>query len=122
MRLRLDHSQPRCSAPRLRRISVPVACDNSRAGSRPPYFLRAIRQSLNDRTLERRDHIELQINRLAEREATQSLRILQRIAKKLDVKDVRDGSPDDLASETSVDQIAQDLKDREDEAEKMICR
>ena len=57
-----------------------------------------IRQSLNDRTLERRDHLELQINLLAEREATQSLRILQRIAKKLDVED---GSPDELASETS---------------------
>jgi uncharacterized membrane protein len=41
-----------------------------------------IRQSLIDRTLERRDHLELQINLLAEREATRSLRILQRIAKK----------------------------------------
>jgi uncharacterized membrane protein len=40
-----------------------------------------IRQSLIDRTLERRDHLELQINLLAEREATRSLRILQRIAK-----------------------------------------
>ena len=77
-----------------------------------------IRQSLNDRTLERRDHLELQINLLAEREATQSLRILQRIAKKLDVEDVEDGSPDELANETSVDQIAQDLKDREDKDEK----
>ena len=74
-----------------------------------------IRQSLIDRTLERRDHLELQINLLAEREATQSLRILQRIAKKLDVEDTEDGRPDELASETSVDQIAQDLKDRQDE-------
>jgi len=74
-----------------------------------------IRQSLNDRTLERRNHLELQINLLAEKEATQSLRILQRIAKKLDVED---GSPDELASETSVDQIAQDLRDRQDESEK----
>jgi uncharacterized membrane protein len=73
-----------------------------------------IRQSLNDRTLERRDHLELQINLLAEREATQSLRILQRIAEKLDIDDNEDGSPDELASETSVDQIAQDLRDRED--------
>jgi uncharacterized membrane protein len=72
-----------------------------------------IRQSLNDRTLERRDHLELQINLLAER-CTQSLRILQRIAMKLDIDDIEDGSPDELASETSVDQIAQDLRDRED--------
>src|SRR4029079_16950543 len=34
-----------------------------------------IRQSLIDRALQRRDHLELQINLLAEREATQSLRI-----------------------------------------------
>lgn len=74
-----------------------------------------IRQSLNDRTLERRDHLELQINLLAEREATQSLRILQRITKKLDVEDMEEGCPDELASETSVDQIAQDLRDRQDE-------
>lgn len=72
-----------------------------------------IRQSLNDRTLERRDRLELQINLLAEQEATYSLRILQRIAKKLDVGDIPRGGPDELASETSVDQIARDLKDRE---------
>ena len=74
-----------------------------------------IRQSRIDRTLERRDYLELQINLLAEREATRSLRILQRIAKRLDVDDMEDGRPDELASETSVDQIAQDLRDREDE-------
>lgn len=74
-----------------------------------------IRQNLIDRTLERRDHLELQINLLAEKEATRSLRILQRIAKKLDVEDTEDCSRDELASETSVDQIAQALKDREHE-------
>ena len=76
-----------------------------------------IRQNLIDQTLERRDHLELQINLLAEREATRSLRILQRIAKKLDVGDMEDCKEDELAEETSVDQIAQDLKARE-EAEK----
>src|SRR6478735_10906541 len=74
-----------------------------------------IRQSMIDRTLERRVYLELQINLLAEREATRSLRILQRIAKRLKVDDMEDGRPDELASETSVDQIAQDLRDREDE-------
>jgi hypothetical protein len=33
----------------------------------------------------------------------------------LDVDDMEDGRPDELASETSVDQIAQDLRDRDDE-------
>jgi len=73
-----------------------------------------IRQSRIDRTLERRDHLELQINLLAEKEATRSLRILQRIAEKLDVEDIEDDGSDELASETSVNQIAQDLRERED--------
>jgi uncharacterized membrane protein len=77
-----------------------------------------IRQSLIDRTLERRDHLELQINLLAEREATRSLRIIQRIAKKMDVDYIEDGRPDELASETSVDEIAQDIRDREEEGGK----
>jgi len=72
-----------------------------------------IRQSTIDQTLERRDHLELQINLLAEREATQSLRILQRIAKRLNVDNTEDYAPDELACETSVDQIARDLRERE---------
>ncbi|WP_426536612.1 DUF1003 domain-containing protein [Bradyrhizobium sp. McL0615] len=72
-----------------------------------------IRQSTIDRTLERRDHLELQISLLAEREATRSLRILQRIAKRLDVEDDEDCTPDELARETSVDEIARDLRERE---------
>jgi uncharacterized membrane protein len=72
-----------------------------------------IRQSTIDQTLERRDHLELQVNLLAEREATRSLRILQRIAKRLDVDDDEDCTPDELARETSVDEIARDLRERE---------
>ena len=72
-----------------------------------------IRQGTIDRTLERRDHLELQINLLAEREATRSLRILQRIAKRLECDDAADCAPDELARETSVDEIARDLRDRE---------
>ena len=72
-----------------------------------------IRQSTIDSTLERRDHLELQINLLAEREATRSLRILQRIAKRLEVDDDEDGAPDELARETSIDEIAEDLRRRE---------
>jgi uncharacterized membrane protein len=72
-----------------------------------------IRQSTIDQTLERRDHLELQINLLAEKEATRSLRILQRIAKRLDLDNDEDGAPDELARETSVDEIARDLRERE---------
>ena len=76
-----------------------------------------IRQSVIDRTLERRDHLELQINLLAERKATKSLRILQRIAKRLNVDDDEDCAPDELARETSVNEIARDLREREKKEE-----
>ena len=72
-----------------------------------------IRQNLIDQTLERRDHLELQINLLAEREATRSLRILHKIAERLGVEDLSDPKVDELANETSVDQIAKDLRARE---------
>lgn len=74
-----------------------------------------IRQGTIDRSLERRDHLELQINLLAEREATRSLRILQRIAKRLECDDDDDCAPDELARETSIDEIARDLRQREKE-------
>ena len=73
-----------------------------------------IRQNLIDQALERRDHLELQINLLAEREATRSLRILQKIAERLGVADIEDRKEDELARETSVDAIARDLKAREE--------
>jgi uncharacterized membrane protein len=80
-----------------------------------------IRQNLIDQTLERRDHLELQINLLAEREATRSLRILQTIADRLGVDGLDDCKEDELARETSVNDIAQDLRARE-EREKNASR
>ena len=76
-----------------------------------------IRQNLVDQTLERRDHLELQINLLAEREATRSLRMLQKIAERLGLGDTEDCKEDELAEETSVEQIAQDLQARKERDE-----
>ncbi|WP_354098961.1 DUF1003 domain-containing protein [Bradyrhizobium sp. S3.2.12] len=117
VRARLDHALPLFPASRLE-YPFPLLATILAVEAVLLTSCVLIRQSLIDRTLERRDHLELQINLLAEREATQSLRMLQRFAKKLDVEDIEDGSPDELASETSVDQIAQDLRDRQDEEAK----
>jgi hypothetical protein len=73
---------------------------------------------VTDRILEKRDHLELQINLLAEREATRSLRILQKVAKRLNLDD-EDCQHDELAHETSVDQIARDLRDRQHSEERL---
>jgi uncharacterized membrane protein len=73
-----------------------------------------IRQNVIDQTSERRNHLDLQINLLAEREATTSLDILQRIAAHLRVPVAKEGAGEDLADETSVDDIARDLRAREE--------
>jgi uncharacterized membrane protein len=73
-----------------------------------------IRQNVIDQTSERRNHLDLQINLLAEREATTSLDILQRIAAHLPAPVAKEAAEEDLADETSVDDIARDLRAREE--------
>jgi uncharacterized membrane protein len=73
-----------------------------------------IRQNISDQAFERRNHLELQINLLAERESTVSLALLQRIAAHLNCPVEKDPHTEQLADETEVDQIAQDLREREE--------
>ena len=72
-----------------------------------------IRQNAVDRASERRDHLELQINLLAEQEATRSLALMQRIADHLQVPNAKDAQGVELAEDTAVDEIARDLRARE---------
>jgi uncharacterized membrane protein len=72
-----------------------------------------IRQNAVDRASERRDHLELQINLLAEQEATRSLALMQRIADHLQVPNAKDAQGVELAEDTPVDGIARDLRARE---------
>ena len=74
-----------------------------------------IRQNIADRAFERRNHLDLQINLLAEREATLSLSILQRIAEHLRCPVGDEAQDEELANETPVDSIARDLRAREEE-------
>jgi uncharacterized membrane protein len=77
-----------------------------------------IRQNAMNRTSERRDYLELQINLLAEKEATRTLDMLHRIGKHLQIPDFSDHRSAELAKETSVDEIARDLKEREEAEER----
>ena len=72
-----------------------------------------MRQNAIDRTSERRNHLGLQINLLAEEEATKSLDLLQRIAERLSVPFEKDRKSVELANATPVDEIARDLRARE---------
>lgn len=71
-----------------------------------------IRQSANDLQSDRRNHLDLQINLLAEEEATAILRLLRKVAEKLDVQEEQ--KVDVLAGETNVEKIAQHIRAREE--------
>ena len=76
-----------------------------------------IRQNAMDRTSERRNNLELQINLLAEKEATRALDLLHRIGARLEIPEARDRQSLELAKETPVDEMARDLRDLEKAAE-----
>ncbi|WP_139212703.1 DUF1003 domain-containing protein [Bradyrhizobium sp. NFR13] len=71
-----------------------------------------IRQSANDLQSDRRNHLDLQINLLAEEEATAILRLLRKVAEKLDVEEEQKDAV--LAGETNVEKIAQHIRSREE--------
>lgn len=79
-----------------------------------------IRQNISDRAFERRNHLELQINLLAERESTLSLALLQRIAAHLKCPVENDAQCEELADETEVDEIAQDLRAQQEAGDETV--
>jgi uncharacterized membrane protein len=72
-----------------------------------------IRQNAMDLRSERRNHLNLQINLLAEKEATSILNALREIADHLDVDVSDDAEREELAKETPVKDIARDLRAKE---------
>src|SRR5215217_4853141 len=76
-----------------------------------------IRQNISDRAFERRNHLDLQINLLAERESTLSLDILRRLAAHMKCPIDQDAQCDELTKETPVDAIARDLRASEEKEE-----
>jgi uncharacterized membrane protein len=74
-----------------------------------------IRQNSMDRQSERRNHLDLQINLLAEKEATSILRALGEIAKHLQIDLSADAATEELAEDIAVESIARDLRSKEKE-------
>jgi uncharacterized membrane protein len=72
-----------------------------------------IRQNTMDLRSERRNHLDLQINLLAEKEATSILKILRDIADHLDIDVSADAEREELAEDTAVESIARDLRSKE---------
>jgi len=75
-----------------------------------------IRQNAMDLQSERRNHLELQINLLAEKEATSILRALGEIARKFEIDLSQDADNSELTQDTPVERIARDLRSRKDQA------
>ena len=75
-----------------------------------------IRQNSMDRQSERRNHLDLQINLLAEKEATSILRALSEIAKHFQIDLSTDAESRELTEDTAVESIARDLRSKEKEA------
>lgn len=73
-----------------------------------------IRQNTMDRRSERRNHLDLQINLLAEKEATIILNLLREIAEHLKVDVAPDPEREELAKDTPVETIARDLRAKEE--------
>jgi uncharacterized membrane protein len=82
-----------------------------------------ISQNHETKLTERRDHLDLQINMLAEQESTKTLQLIQKIARKLDIDDndpetaalVQDVKPDEL-----LERIVVATADDPDKAQKDI--
>jgi uncharacterized membrane protein len=77
-----------------------------------------IRQNRMNRKADRRNHLDLQINLLSEKEITKVLQMLERLSEKMGAKhDVVDAESEELSQITAVEGLARQL-DREFDSEK----
>ncbi|MEA2899086.1 MAG: hypothetical protein QOJ84_4701 [Bradyrhizobium sp.] len=75
-----------------------------------------IRQNTMDKRSERRNHLDLQINLLAEKEATSILNVVREIAEHLKVEVTPDPEREELAKDTPVETIARHLRSKEEQS------
>jgi uncharacterized membrane protein len=75
-----------------------------------------IRQNRMSAKADQRSHLDLQINLLAEREATKVIQLLQRIGGHLGIEeDMTDREVEELGKHTKVEDLARDLRRNLDE-------
>jgi uncharacterized membrane protein len=74
-----------------------------------------IAQNYSMRLSERRDQLELQVNLLAEQEATKTLQLLERVAEKLGVSQGEDPEVAALAEATRLDSLVEEIEETQRE-------
>ena len=77
-----------------------------------------IRQNAMTLQSERRNHLDLQINLLAEKKATSILKALGEIARKFDIDLSQDAENSELTKGTPLESIARDLRSQKDKKDK----
>ncbi len=75
-----------------------------------------IRQDAMDAQSEHRNHLDIQINLLAEKKATSILKALGEIAKRFDIDLSRDADNSELSKDTPIEGIARDLRSKKNRA------
>lgn len=75
-----------------------------------------IRQNAMDLRSERRNHLDLQINLLAEREATSILKALAEIAQKFDIDLSKDAEHSELSKNTPIESIVRGLRSKNEQS------
>jgi uncharacterized membrane protein len=71
-----------------------------------------VHQTRMSEKADQRGHLDLQINLLAEKEATKVIQMLQRMSKHLGIKDqVMDPEVQELSKDTEVEDVAHDLRE-----------
>lgn len=74
-----------------------------------------IRQNRMSERADRRSHLDLQINLLAEKEATKAIQLLQRMSRHLGIEDkTLDPEVRELSKDTAVEGLARELRDNLD--------
>ena len=74
-----------------------------------------IRQNRMSERADRRSHLDLQINLLAEKESTKAIQLLQRMSRHLGIEDkTSDRETRELSKDTAVEGLARELRDNLD--------
>ena len=72
-----------------------------------------MKQNREGRRADQRAHLMLQVDLLAEQEATKTLQLLQRICDRLEISDARqDPEAKMLAENTAIEELAREIKDK----------
>ena len=92
-----------------------LAAAASRAASSCKALAPSFRQNRMSERADRRSHLDLQINLLAEKEATKAIQLLQRMSRHLGIEDkTLDPEVRELSKDTAVEGLARELRDNLD--------